>query len=164
MNKFSPFPKPLRFGIRDEIETIIKEYSIDRTAFHEYSKTGYTDIIRKFHYTFCDHGAYISGQIPLSPHLLHFRDSLEMFHIAGYFQSENWADYLKKIKAEVSGEMLFLILEEGWVYEGRTDTIFEVLLETDGALSGFFLISPKFDWCIAHDDVNDFASLYREKL
>lgn len=163
MNKFSPFPKPFRFRTRDEIETIIKDCGIERTALHEYSKTGYTDIIRKFHYTFCDHGAYISGQIPLSPHLLRFRDSLEMYHIAGYFQSENWADYLQKIKAEVSGEMLFLILEEGWVYEGRTDAIFQVLQEADG-ISGFFLISPKFDWCILHDDVNDSASLYRKKL
>ena len=37
--------KPVKYWIRTEIEEIIKEKSIDRKRFYEYSKTSYQKII-----------------------------------------------------------------------------------------------------------------------
>ena len=40
--------KPVRYWIRIEIEEIIKEKSIDRKLFYEYSKTKYQKVINRF--------------------------------------------------------------------------------------------------------------------
>ncbi|MFR1478956.1 MAG: hypothetical protein ACLSB9_26275 [Hydrogeniiclostridium mannosilyticum] len=42
--------KPFNYWIRDEIEAIIKEKSIDRSRFHEYSKLNYYAVIKAFYY------------------------------------------------------------------------------------------------------------------
>ena len=69
--------KPVRFWIRDDIENAIKKQNIDRSRFHEFSKLEYTDIIRRFYFTFSD----IKNFVPSHPSLayidMHFRSELK---------------------------------------------------------------------------------------
>lgn len=154
---------PLRFRIRDEIEEIIKEENIDRSRFYEYSKIKYYDIIKKFYYSFCDYRNFVTDRIRLAYHNMHIRKNLENYVIAGFFQSDGWLDYLEKIRREIVAESkLFLILSEGWVYEGYPDEIIRVLSETDGWLQDFYIVSPKFDWFIVHDYIGDYSEMYRK--
>ncbi len=67
--------KPVKYWIRDEIEEIIKEKSIDRKRFCEYSKTNYQKIINRFYYTFVDYKKY--PKVELSYCWLHFRQELK---------------------------------------------------------------------------------------
>lgn len=157
------YGKPMRFWIRDEIEEIIKEENIDRSRFYEYSKIKYYDIIKKFYYTFCDYRNFVIDKIRLEYHNLHIRKNLENHIIAGFFQSDGWEDYLNKIRSEiVTDSKLFLILSERWVYEGYPDEIITVLSETDGWLQDFYIVSPKFEWFIVHDYIEDCAEIYRK--
>ena len=67
--------KPVKYWIRAEIEEIIKEKSIDRKRFYEYSKTNYQKIINRFYYTFVDYKKY--PKVELSYCWLHFRQELK---------------------------------------------------------------------------------------
>ena len=67
--------KPVKYWIRAEIEEIIKEKSIDRKRFCEYSKTNYQKIINRFYYTFVDYKKY--PKVELSYCWLHFRQELK---------------------------------------------------------------------------------------
>lgn len=61
--------------VRSEIEKVIKEKGILKERFCEYSKTGWQDIVKKFHSIFLDrkkHPTY-----GLSYCWLHFRKGLE---------------------------------------------------------------------------------------
>lgn len=157
------FKKPMRFWIRDEIEEIIKEENIDRSRFYEYSKIKYYDIIKKFYYSFCDYRNFVTETIKLEYLDMHIRKNLEKYGIAGFLQSDGWLDYLNKIRNEiVTDKKLFLILPEGWVYEGYLNEIITVLSETDGWLQDFYIISNKFDWFVVHDYLADCAQMYRK--
>ena len=57
-------------------------------------------------------------------------------------------------------QKLFLILCEGWVYEGEIDEMFTVLNEVT-FIKDFYIVSSKFDWFIAVSDMEDTASIYR---
>lgn len=157
------FKKSMRFWIRDEIEEIIKEENIDRSRFYEYSKFRYQDIINKFYYTFCDYKNFVTDRIRLEYHNLHLRKNLNNCIIAGFFQCADWLDYLEKIRAEIADDgKLYLILSEQWVYEGYLNEIITVLSETDCWLQDFYIVSPKFDWFVVHDYIEDCAEMYRQ--
>lgn len=163
MSKYDFFTnKPIRFWIRDEIEEIIKNENIDRTRFYEFSKLAYEDIIKKFYYAFSDRKNYSPSQIKLEYNLMHFRSELKKEIIDCFFRTYNWTEYLMTIKNVIpcSTQKVFLILCEGWVYEGCIDEIFTVLNEV-GGIKDFYIVSDKFDWFIAVTDMEDNAILYK---
>ncbi len=40
---------------------------------------------------------------------------------------------------------VFLLLSDGWVYEGYIDDILEVLYEVDGIVEDFYIVTPEYD-------------------
>lgn len=150
---------------RDKIEEIIKEENIDRNRFTEFSKFQYDSIIKKFYYTFTDYSHFSSDQVTLTRKRLHIRNCIKWFLIAGIYSAGNWTEYLEAVKSAIplkADEKLFLILSEGWVYEGYEDEIFKVLNKTDVWSEDFFIVSPKFDWFIAHDYIDWCAFMYQK--
>lgn len=148
--------------VRDEIEHIIKEKAIDRSKFCEFPKLKYKEILEKFYFTFCDHKNFTPYEISFERGGLHFGNNLEVYCISGVLQSENWSDYLGKIESEIqNGGKLILILS-GWVYEGYTEEIISVLCEVEEWADCFYIVSPKFDWFIVHDYIDECAVLYRK--
>ncbi len=150
--------KPIRYRIRDQIEDVIKERGIDRARFREYSKLKYRSVIRGFNSRFCVGGSSPSGR-SLSFRALRFAPGLERRHIDCFFRTRDWPRYLDAIKSAVPQDepRLFLLLEEGWVYEGYADELFAVLCECGGCLSDFYILSPKFRWVIAVSSIDDNA-------
>jgi len=144
--------KPFNYWIRDEMEAIIKEKNIDRSRFHEYSKSNYYEVIKAFYYTFVDYENH--PEISLAYCWLHFREKLRKTELANEL-SDDWPLLLKKIKIWVSNSKdkeFYLILSQGWVYEGYIDEIISVLNETDGLLEDFYIVSPKYEWFIFYCD------------
>ena len=68
---------------------------------------------------------------------------------------------MKTIKEAIpkNGQKLFLILCEGWVYEGEINEMFTVLNEVT-FIKDFYIVSSKFDWFIAVSDMEDTASIF----
>lgn len=154
--------KGFRFLIRDDIEEIIKEEHIDRTRFHEFSKINYEKIIKKFFYAFSDRKNYFASQISPPNHLMYFRPELQAEKIDNFFRTYNWSEYLKSVRNAVPDfeKKLFLILSEGWVYEGHIDEMFNVLRNIT-YITDFYIVSNKFDWFIAVNDMEDYAAIYK---
>ncbi len=157
--------KPHRCYVRDEIEEIIKEKNIDRTRFHEFSKFRYQDIIRKFYYNFADYKNFTPSRIHLDFTYMHLRDNLEIHYIDCFFRTDNWVEYMETVRAEISHitEKMYLIVAEGWVYEGYVNEIFDVLIETDCGITDCYIVSSKFDWFIAVSEIEDNAVMYRKR-
>jgi len=152
--------KPLKYWIRDEIEEIIKEENIDRKRFGEYSKFKYEDAIKRFYYTYMDYEKY--PKIELSYCWLHFRDSLQKGN--NICVDGDWKQFLHRVGEVIEGKedtKLYMILSQGWVYEGYLKEILDVLGETDGLLEDFYIVSQDFDWMIAYCDDGECAALYR---
>ena len=152
--------KPVRFWIRDDIENAIKKQNIDRSRFHEFSKLEYTDIIRRFYFTFSD----IKNHVPSLAYIdMHFRSELKKEVIDCFFRTDDWSEYLKAIKDAIPDKncKLFMILYEGWVYEGYLDELFNVL-ENVCNIRDFYIVSPKFEWFIAVSYIEDNAELYQK--
>lgn len=149
--------------IRDEIEEIVKEENIDRNRFHEFSKSSYIDIIRKFYFEFSERKSYTPSLIHLSICYMHFRENLAHHYIDSFFRTNDWTDYMMTIKNVIPDKSLklFLILEDGWVYEGYADEIFHVMDNTSCNYD-FYIVSSKFDWFIAVSDIEDNAAIYRK--
>lgn len=150
---------------RDEIEEIVKKENINRSRFTEFSKLQYDNIIKKFYYAFSDYSHFASDTVPLTRKRLHIRNSIVCFLIVGIYLTGNWTEYLNTIKSAMSlnaNEKLFLILSEGWVYEGYADEIFKVLNKTDVWCEDFFIVSKKFDWFIVHDWIDWCAFMYQK--
>lgn len=147
----------------DEIEDSVKELNIDRNRFR-YLKQDYEKIIRKFYYSFSDYKNFTPSKINLSYNFMHLRDNLESSFIDCFFFTYDWVKYLDNIKKSVpqTNEKMYLILEYGCVYEGYTDEIFAVMSE--GSCNyDFYIVSPEFDWFIAVSDMEDNATLYKNK-
>ena len=148
---------------RNEIEKIIKEEHIDRKRFHEFSKDKFDEVIRKFYYSFCDHTRFFTTTVTLSYRRLHFRNNIDYFAVASLWSANwDWEDYLGEIKSSLSsyvGQKLFLLLEEGWVYEGYADEMFQILKKIDYHMN-FFILSNQFNWFIAHDYIEECALMY----
>lgn len=152
--------KPVKYWMRDEIEEIIKEENIDRNRFYEFSKLQYNDIINRFYYTFVDYEKY--PKVELAYCWLHFREGLR--HTEPVSQrTHEWVDFLQKVQlmiAQVCDEKMYMIVSQGWVYEGYAEQIFRVLMETDSLLEDFYIVSPKFDWVMAYCDDGECAVMY----
>ncbi len=158
--------KPVRYWIRDEIEEIIKRNNIDRNRFSEYSKVKYNDIIKKFYYSFVDYEKhpYKDNETALNYCWLYFRYKLDKQLVCS-FRGTDWKQQLQNIKIVVSDiitDRLYMILSEKWVYEGYIDEIVAVLSNTDYLLEDFYIVSPKYDWCIAYCSDGDCAVLYKK--
>ena len=67
-------------------------------------------------------------------------------------------DTIKK-DIQDSSQKLFVILGEGWVYEGYRDELFEILKELT-YINDFYIISSKFQWFIAVSYIEDNATIY----
>lgn len=140
---------PVRYWSRIEIEEIVKEKNIDRNRFYEYSKNKYQHIINRFYYSFVEHNDANHKehfQIVLSYLWLHLRKELnKIYH---EYASSDWEASLSKIKERLEydwNKKLFLILSDGWVYEGYIDEILSVLAETDGLIEDFYIVTPEYD-------------------
>ena len=148
---------------REEIEKIIKEEHIERNRFHEFSKLKYDEVIQKFYYSFCDYKQFFTTTVTLSYRRLHFRSTLDHYAVAGLWSVNwDWEEYLSAIKSSMpsnDGQKLFLLLEEGWVYEGYADEMFRILKKIDYHMN-FFIISNQFDWFINHDYIEEGAEMY----
>lgn len=157
--------KPHRCYVRDEIEEIIKEKNIDRTRFHEFSKFRYQDIIRKFYYNFADYKNFTPSRIHLDFTYMHLRDNLETNCIDCFFRTYDWIEYMETVRAEISHitEKMYLIVAQGWVYEGYVNEIFDVLIETDWGVTDCYIVSSKFDWFIAISDIEDNVMMYKKR-
>jgi len=143
--------KPVRYWIRIEIEEIVKEKSIDRNLFYEYSKTQYQKVINRFYYAFVDYKKY--PKVELSYCWLHFRQELK--EIDCIHETIGWTCMLAKIKERLSydwNKKVYLILSDGWVYKGYIDSIIAVLNEVDGLLEDFYIVTPQFDKFAAYCD------------
>lgn len=152
--------------LRDDIEKIMKEENIDRSRFQEFSKFKFHEIIKKFYYAFSDYERFSSSAVTFTRKRLHIRCDIDCNVIAGIYAagSWDWAEYLKKIKSAPTlntDQKLFLILSEGWVYEGYVDEIFKVLNKLDSPID-FFILSKKFDWFIVHDFIDECAFMYHK--
>ncbi len=148
--------------VRDEIERIVKEKSIDQSRFCEFSKLKYEEILKKFYFTFCDQKNFTPSVISFERGQLHFRGDLKGSCIAGVLKSKDWLDYLNTIKGEICDDgKLFLILF-GWVYEGYADDILDVLSGAEEWANCFYIVSSKFDWFIVHDYIEECAVIYRK--
>lgn len=157
--------KPYRYYVRDEVEEIVKEENIDRKRFHEFSKFRYNEIIRKFYYNFADYKNFTPSRIHLDYTYMHLRDNLEKHYIDCFFRTNDWVEYMETVRTEISHikEKMYLILEQGWVYEGYVNEIFDVLTEVDGGLTDCYIVSSKFDWFIAMCNIEDNAVMYRKR-
>lgn len=152
--------KPVKYWIRDEIEEIIKEESIDRNRFDEFSKVDYKSIINGFYYAFADYEKY--PNVELSYCWLHFRKELKTSEIVNEMNYK-WADFLRKVCSmipQTTDEKFYMLVSQGWVYEGYIDEIIRVLNETDGLLEDFYIVSRKFDWTIAYCTDGGCAVMY----
>lgn len=152
--------KSPRYWIRDEIEEIVKEENIDRICFYEYSKFEYKDIVTKFYYSFVDYKNY--SDVTIQYCWLHFRKDLKIKTIINE-QDKGWVEFLNNVKNSIpitNDNKFYLILSEGWVYEGCADEIFNVLSETDGLLEDFYFVSRKFDWFISYCSDGECAAIY----
>lgn len=154
-----------RFRSRDEIEQAVKERNIDRSRFHEFSKSGYKDIIRKFYFSFSDTKRYAASQPCFHLNWMHIREEIECCDIDCFFRTDDWTEYMRTVINAVPDKnlKLFLILEDGWVYEGYADEIFTVL-ENSNCYYDFYIVSSKFDWFIAVSDIEDNAVIYKKHL
>ena len=153
--------KPVKYWIRAEIEEIIKEKSIDRKRFYEYSKTNYQKIINRFYYTFVDYKKY--PKVELSYCWLHFRQELKEIDCVS--ETIGWKSMLAKIKERLSydwNKKIYLILSDGWVYEGYIDAITDVLNEVDGLLDDFYIVTPQFDKFAAYTDDGQCLCFYEK--
>lgn len=144
--------KPVRFWIRDEIEEIIKEENIDRKRFHEVSKFEYENIIRKFWYSFFDYRK--KPKIELNYAYIHLHKRLR--YSKEIYWRDDWSEYISNIRTLLpdrnDDERYYLILNQGWVYEGCVSEIISVLTETDGMLEDFYIVSKKYDRMIVYSD------------
>lgn len=153
--------KPKRYLIRDEIEETIKEKSISRESFYECPKTKYKEVINGFYYAFVDYDKY--PNVELDYCWLHFRDKLT--EIDCIIEHIGWDRMLAKMKELLScdlGKKVYLILSQGWVYEGYIDSIISVLSEIDGLQEDFYITTPQFDRLAAYCDDGQCVTLYRK--
>lgn len=156
--------KSFKYQMRDEIEEIIKTENIDRSRFHEFDKNRYSEIINKFYYAFFDYEKY--RMLELHYLWLRIRSDIENEIVQGLNQSESWKEYIKKIDRYLphgKDKTYFLILSQGWVYEGYIPEIQTVLMNTTVLLDDFYIVSKKFDTVLFHNDDGECMSILGKK-
>lgn len=153
--------KPVKYWIPTEIEEIIKEKQVDRKLFYEYSKWEYQKVIHRFYYAFADYKKY--PRVELSYCWLHFREELKEIGFAS--EDIGWECMLAELKEQLPYDWekkVYLILSDGWVYEGYIDTIIDVLGEADGLLEDFYVVTPQFDKFAAYSDDGGCLVFYKK--
>ena len=162
--------KQIRYQMRNEIETIIKEKHIDRNLFHEVSKFSYAQIFRKFYYTFCTHDK--SDNCTVNPELmqsymwLRFRNNLTN---AELYRVGNWKDamhHLYDMIPEHDDSMFYyLITDGGWLYEGTLPAVIEILLEYPPDMEDFYLFPKHYEYVVAYcDDGECMTKLFAKSI
>lgn len=152
--------KSLKYEIRMEIEEIVKEKSVDRRLFYEYSKTKWQKVINEFYYAFVDYEKY--PRVELNYCWLHFRE--ELHKIGCVSLGIGWECMLEKIKELFPydwNKKIYLILSQGWVYEGYIDSIIDVLKEI-GFSDDFYIVTPQFDKFAAYCDDGECLVFYEK--
>ena len=152
--------RPVRTWSRVEIEEIIKERHIDRTRFGEYSKSAYQTVINRFYYAFTDHDSNSTVRVQGAWNKI--RNSLSKVD----FVSEDfgWNEMLTSMKASVltcCDTKCFLLLDDGWLYEGYIDEIIEVLREIDGFIDAFYIFTNRYDVLFSYSGDSRGYVLYR---
>ena len=142
--------------VRDEIEKVRMEKGIAHDRFGEFAKSGWKDIITKFCYTFLDMKKQRGSNLAYS--WLNFREGLEHSEplICGADEFAYFAKVCEMVPREDRDKKLFLILSQGWVYEGYAEEIFSLLPELF-YLEDAYILSPKFRWVICHCDDGECA-------
>lgn len=147
---------------RNEIEAIIKNEHIDRNRFHEFSKFKYNDIIQKFYCAFFEHKGFRSE---LNPIYAHIKEEFYKASIGQYTEGYCWwSGYMEEIKSKLpsyADKKLFLILPDGWVYEGYTNELFKVLGQFYW-VEYFYIVSSKFDWFVVYDSIAERAVIHQK--
>ena len=142
--------------VRDEIEKVRREKGIPPERFGEFAKSGWKDIITKFCYTFLDMKKQRGSNLAYS--WLNFRVGLAHSEPlrCGADEYAYFSQVRELIPQEDRDSKLFLILSEGWVYEGYAEEIFLVLSEIF-YLEDAYIVSNKFRWVICHCDDGECA-------
>ena len=173
INRETDSHRKRRYPIRNEISQIVADKNIPKERFDEFSKTAYKNVYGKFFYTFAEHSNLygrdaeyfrINSVNECEFFWKQLRDDLEKKNIAVW--NSDWLAYCREIKnaiPEADDKKLFLILREGWVYEGYADEIIDVLAETSILLNDFYIVPKKFDWFIGHSDDGECAYIYFNK-
>lgn len=102
-------------------------------------------------------------KVELSYCWLHFRQELKEIDCVS--ETIGWECMLAKIKERLSydwNRKVYLILSDGWVYEGCIDTITDVLNEVDGLLEDFYIVTPRFDKFAAYTDDGQCLCIYEK--
>ncbi|MDE7137972.1 MAG: hypothetical protein K2O29_05890, partial [Ruminococcus sp.] len=167
LNNYNKKRKPQNYWIRDEIENIIKENNIDRSKFHEVSKYSYEKILHKFYYTFFEYekntGYTEPQKIELSYAWLNFRKELEISETIQVRYDNINIDVIKSLVPDYSDEKIcFVIVAEGWVYEGEISEILKIFPCEIGIITDCYIISKKFDWVVVNCE--DGECVYRVEL
>ena len=138
-----------RYESRKSIEEAVKALGIDRSRFYEYSKTGYQKVINEFYYAFTDHEKH--PKVNLDYCWLHFRKDLKTIDIISENVGRgNMLGTIMEKRFFDSGEKLFLILDDGWVYEGYPDEMIRVLCDADIPANDFYIVSERFDRFVSY--------------
>ena len=148
--------------VRDEIEKVRRDKGIPPERFGEFAKSGWKDIITKFCYTFLDMKKQRGSNLAYS--WLNFREGLEHSEplICGADEFAYFAKVCEMVPREDRDKKLFLILSQGWVYEGYAEEIFSLLPELF-YLEDAYILSPKFRWVICHCDDGECAVFHAVK-
>lgn len=155
--------KPVRYQSRDEIEENVKTLGIDRSRFHEYSKTGYQKVIDHFYYAFVDHKGIKKPDLKYC--WLNFRKDLKQTAHITAGSGISWDDMIHGVKDNMRYDWtkkLFLILDDGWVYEGYIDEMISVMNNTEGMTGDFYFVTPQYDRFAAYCEDGD-CMVYYEK-
>lgn len=150
----------IRYEMRNEIETIIKKLSINRTNFHEVGKNQYEKVIRTLYYSYCNYQKYPT--IQLAYLWTRFRDSLHRTKLIPT-DWNNWNNYINQIDTLIPNNnftgFYYLLVDGGWLYEGKLTELKQVLYEYPIWMDDFYIFPKDYKWMIHHCD--DGACLYK---
>ncbi len=134
-------------NVRNDIERIIKEFSLDRNNIFEVSKQTYAAITDKIRAIFIKdsgpiHWSNINGSIKDSEHIC----------ISG---NELW--YHNLLNCVDNNELMYVQFEDTkayepkyWLYEIKVRELITVLDESSW-LSDYYIVSKKFNWLISEN-------------
>lgn len=122
--------------MRNEVERIIKEFSLDRKRVFEVSKLSYAKIKKQIEYTFVHHGKDIHWA-----NMGNYKKHLPTL-VINCSENMEWVTQLEEIIPQ--SDEPFYVLVEGdhnyWVYEMHTKELITILLEAYG-LDDYYIVS-----------------------
>lgn len=87
---------------------------------------------------------------------MHLRKEFKELHREYAFADFEKSLYkIKEILSYNWNKKLFLILSDGWVYEGLIDEILSVLAGTDGIIEEFYIVTPEYNKLVVYSDDSD---------